>query len=114
MALLSSRMLSIDQNQSFPALNMRNRNVTMDAPAGTAISLLISVFSGVLFGVMPLRQIFNADPNDAIKNGGGQTSAGGRRWALRIVWELRASREPFAAPSLGGVLGEAAALIAAS
>jgi predicted permease len=46
--------------------------------------LLISVFSGVLFGVMPLRQIFKADPNDAIKSG-GQLSAGGRRWALRDV-----------------------------
>jgi predicted permease len=43
------------------------------------------VFSGVLFGVMPLRQIFKADPNEAIKSGGSQPSAGGRRWALRDV-----------------------------
>ncbi len=48
------------------------------------IALLISVFAGVLFGVMPLRQIFKADPNDAIKSGGGQTCAK-RRWALRDV-----------------------------
>jgi predicted permease len=33
---------------------------------------------------MPLRQIFKADPNDAIKNGGNQSVAG-RRWALRDV-----------------------------
>ena len=33
---------------------------------------------------MPLRQIFKADPNDAIKSGGGQSGAG-RRWALRDV-----------------------------
>src|SRR5215469_3647772 len=33
---------------------------------------------------MPLRQIFNADPNDAIKSGGFQSGAG-RRWALRDV-----------------------------
>jgi len=33
---------------------------------------------------MPLRQILNADPNDAIKSGVGQSSAG-RRWALRDI-----------------------------
>ena len=33
---------------------------------------------------MPLRQIFKTDPNDAIKSGGSQASAG-RRWALRDV-----------------------------
>jgi predicted permease len=33
---------------------------------------------------MPLRQIFSADPNDAIKSGGGQSSSG-RRWALRDI-----------------------------
>jgi hypothetical protein len=43
-----------------------------------------SVLSGLLFGVMPLRQIFKADPNDAIKSGSSQSSAG-RRWALRDV-----------------------------
>ncbi len=40
--------------------------------------------AGVLFGIMPLRQIFKTDPNDAIKGGGNQSSAG-RRWALRDV-----------------------------
>jgi predicted permease len=57
----------------------------MPQPSLIVLALLISVFSGVLFGVMPLRQIFKADPNEAIKNGGGQRSAGGRRWALRDV-----------------------------
>jgi predicted permease len=33
---------------------------------------------------MPLRQILTADPNDAIKSGVGQSSAG-RRWALRDI-----------------------------
>jgi predicted permease len=42
------------------------------------------VFACVLFGLMPLRQIFQADPNDAIKGGGSQSGAG-RRWALRDV-----------------------------
>src|SRR5215469_4577511 len=46
------------------------------------VALLVSVLAGALFGIMPLRQIFRADPNDAIKGGGFQ-SAGGRRWALR-------------------------------
>jgi predicted permease len=46
------------------------------------IALLVSVLAGALFGIMPLRQIFRADPNDAIKGGGFQCG-GGRRWALR-------------------------------
>jgi hypothetical protein len=42
------------------------------------------VLAGVLFGVMPLWQIFKTDPNDAIKNAGTQSLAG-RRWALRDI-----------------------------
>jgi predicted permease len=57
----------------------------MPQPSLILIAFLISVFSGVLFGVMPLRQIFKTDPNEAIKSGGGLSSAGGRRWALRDV-----------------------------
>ncbi|HEV1995217.1 MAG TPA: ABC transporter permease [Candidatus Acidoferrum sp.] len=53
-------------------------------PSLILIAFLISVFAGVLFGMMPLRQIFKTDPNDAIKSGGSQSSAG-RRWALRDV-----------------------------
>jgi predicted permease len=48
------------------------------------MGLLISILAGVVFGVMPLRQIFRTDPNEAIKTGGLQPSAG-RRWALRDV-----------------------------
>jgi predicted permease len=48
------------------------------------MAFFISVVAGVLFGVMPLRQIFKTDPNDAIKSGGSQSFAG-RRWALRDV-----------------------------
>jgi predicted permease len=47
-------------------------------------SFLIAIIAGAIFGVMPLRQIFKADPNDAIK-GGNTQSAAGRRWALRDV-----------------------------
>src|SRR5580704_6476723 len=45
---------------------------------------LFSFVAAVLFGIMPLRQILNADPNDAIKSGVGRSSAG-RRWALRDI-----------------------------
>ena len=56
----------------------------MPQPSLILMGSLISVFAGVVFGVMPLRQIFKTDPNDAIKSGGNQSSAG-RRWALRDV-----------------------------
>ena len=48
------------------------------------MAFLISVLAGIVFGLMPLRQIFKTDPNDAIKSG-GNLSAAGRRWALRDV-----------------------------
>jgi len=50
-------------------------------PSLILMALLISALAAVLFGLMPLRQIFKTDPNDAIKSG-GQSSVG-RRWALR-------------------------------
>jgi predicted permease len=53
-------------------------------PSLIVMALLISVLAGVLFGMMPLRQIFRTDPNDAIKSGGSQSTKG-RRWALRDV-----------------------------
>jgi len=53
-------------------------------PSLILIAFLISVVAGVLFGVMPLRQIFKTDPNATIKSGGSQSSAV-RRWALRDV-----------------------------
>ena len=52
-------------------------------PSLILIALLISLLAALFFGVMPLRQIFKTDPNDAIKNTGSQTSLG--RWALRDI-----------------------------
>jgi len=52
-------------------------------PSLILMGLLISVLAGIAFGVMPLRQIFKTDPNDAIKS--GSQSSAGRRWALRDV-----------------------------
>ena len=59
-------------------------HVLMPQPSLILAALLISVLAGVAFGVMPLRQIFKTDANEAIKSGGIQSSAG-RRWALRDV-----------------------------
>jgi len=56
----------------------------MPQPSLILMAFVISVLAGILFGVMPLRQIFKTDPNEAIKSGGSQSSAG-RRWALRDV-----------------------------
>jgi predicted permease len=53
-------------------------------PSLILMGLLISVLAGLLFGVVPLRQIFKTDPNEAIKSSGSPSSAG-RRWALRDV-----------------------------
>jgi predicted permease len=52
-------------------------------PSLIVMAFLTSVLACVLFGLMPLRQIFQADPNQAIKGGGSQ--AAGRRWALRDI-----------------------------
>ena len=59
-------------------------HVMLPQPSLILMALLISVLAGVVFGVIPLRQIFKTDPNEAIKSGGSQSSAG-RRWALRDV-----------------------------
>ena len=53
-------------------------------PSLILIAFCISLLAGVVFGVMPLRQVFKADPSDAIKSGNSTASAG-RRWALRDV-----------------------------
>jgi predicted permease len=53
-------------------------------PSLILMAFLVSVLACVLFGLMPLRQIFQADPNDAIKGAGSQAGAG-RRWALRDI-----------------------------
>jgi len=53
-------------------------------PSLILVALVISVLAGVVFGALPLQQIFKTDANDAIKGGGIRTVAG-RRWALRDV-----------------------------
>ncbi len=45
-------------------------------------AFLVSVAAGVLFGSVPLRQIWKTDPNQAIKSG-ATTMTVGRKWAFR-------------------------------
>jgi predicted permease len=53
-------------------------------PSQIAVAFGVALLAGVLFGMVPVRQIFAADPNQAIK-GGITASAGGRRWAIRDI-----------------------------
>jgi predicted permease len=62
-----------------------NFSVIQPQPSLILMGLFISVLTGLLFGAMPLRLIFNTDPNEAIKSGVMQSSAAGHRWALRDV-----------------------------
>jgi hypothetical protein len=47
------------------------------------VALLISMLAALLFGLMPLRQVFKTDPNEALKSGGNQSSPGGGCWSFR-------------------------------
>ena len=58
------------------------RFLVLPQPSLIVVTLVTSIFAAVLFGLMPLRQIFAADPNDAIKTGGVHASTR-RGWALR-------------------------------
>jgi predicted permease len=49
-----------------------------------AVALLLAVLSGLLFGIVPLRQILRADPWQTIRAGAGGTAAL-RRFTLRDV-----------------------------
>ncbi len=49
-----------------------------------AVALLLSVFSGLLFGMVPVRQVLRADPWQIIRTGMSSTS-GGRRFNVRDV-----------------------------
>jgi predicted permease len=60
------------------------RLLVFPQPSLVIVALLISIVTALLFGLMPLRQLFNTDPNEALKSGGIQSSAGGR-WTFRDV-----------------------------
>ncbi len=66
-----------------PPVGFPIRFAVLPQPSLILAAGIFSFVAAVLFGLMPLRQILKADPNDAIK-GIGQSSAG-RRWALRDI-----------------------------
>lgn len=72
--------------QWHPPTDYPMRFLVYPQPSLIVMAFLTSVFAGMVFGVMPLRAIFRADPNDAIKSGASQ-SAPGKGWRTR--WSLR-------------------------
>ncbi len=60
-------------------------NVPVNPDAGTyGVALLLALFSGLLFGIMPVRQIMRADPWQVIRTGAAGVG-GMRRFTLRDV-----------------------------
>jgi len=60
-------------------------NVPVNPDAGTfVVALVLAVASGLLFGILPMRQIMRADPWQVIRTGAGSV-AGLRRFTLRDV-----------------------------
>ena len=58
-------------------------NVSVDADARTyVVALLLALLSGLLFGIVPLRQVLRANPWQTIK-GGPSGATVGRRFTLR-------------------------------
>lgn len=53
-------------------------------PLQILVAFVVATIAGILFGMVPVRQIFATDPNQAIK-GGITASASGRRWAIRDI-----------------------------
>lgn len=57
--------------------------VVVNPDAGVYVfSFLLSLVAGMLFGLVPSRQIWRTDPNLVVKNGAG-TEFAGRRWTAR-------------------------------
>ena len=81
--LLAMAMLRALGNYTFPVEIPVKLGVGAD-PSQIAVAFVVAVIAGVLFGMVPVRQIFAADPNQAIK-GGITQMAGGRRWAFRDI-----------------------------
>jgi predicted permease len=65
-----------------PTTNFPIRLAVLPQPSLILVAFLISVLAGAIFSLVPLRQIFTTDPNEAIRSGSSQAIAG-RRWAFR-------------------------------
>ncbi|MFT4113271.1 ABC transporter permease [Silvibacterium sp.] len=60
-------------------------NVPVNPDAMTyALAIGLAIFSGLLFGIVPVRQVLRSDPWQVIRSGGATTS-GGRRLTVRDV-----------------------------
>jgi predicted permease len=68
-----------------PSADYPMKFTVLPQPFLILLTFLISALAGVLFGALPLQQIFRTDPNDAMKSGEFKSSVGGRRWALRDI-----------------------------
>ena len=53
-------------------------------PSVYVFALLASVFTGVLLGILPARQVWNTDPNHTLRSAGSSPFVS-RRWAMRDV-----------------------------
>ena len=68
--------------QPIPAIPI---NVPVNPDAGTyVVALLLSLISGLLFGMVPLRQVMRSEPWQAIR-GGAEGVAGLRRLSMRDI-----------------------------
>jgi predicted permease len=67
-----------------PPTSIPFKFLVLPRPSLIVVALLVSAIAAVLFGLIPLRQIFKTDPNDAMKTVGSRGSTG-RGWALRDV-----------------------------
>ena len=53
-------------------------------PSVYAFALFVATVTGILLGILPARQVWNTDPNQALR-GGGSSPLLSHRWALRDI-----------------------------
>jgi len=74
-------MRRLSEWQPFPRFPL-HVPVTPDASV-YAVAVLLALMSGLLFGIVPIRQVLRANPYEVVK--AGPSSVGGRRLTLRDV-----------------------------
>jgi len=60
------------------------RSIFIDARV-FAFTLVISLVTGIVFGIIPALQATNPNMNEALKEGGRDSSAGSRRWVRNLL-----------------------------
>jgi predicted permease len=67
-----------------PVPRYQNFHVPLNPDANVyAIALILSLVSGILFGVVPVRQVLRTDPYQIVKAGPGMSGPAGRRLTAR-------------------------------